>query len=138
MSNLSHPAAFVAALCLIFVTCHAARAEERGAPKMEVGAHFTTLELNPPRFFGSTVTQPGLGGRFSGCSAKCGPASSATARCSSSKARLINQAGRWVKNSLTAPLKFFDATAAPPNHLRRLTKRRPPSSSPRGRAASRR
>lgn len=64
MLRLSHPAAFAAALlCLLFVTPSAARAQERDAPKMEVGAHFTTLELNPPDFFG-TSTQPGLGGRF--------------------------------------------------------------------------
>lgn len=54
----------MAILCLLFITPHAARAQERDAPKMEVGAHFTTLELNPPGFFASITTQPGVGGRF--------------------------------------------------------------------------
>lgn len=65
MSKLSRPAASAAALFLLLSAAHAARAQERGAPKMEVGAHFTTLELNPPEFPSfATSTEPGVGGRF--------------------------------------------------------------------------
>ena len=63
MKNLSPLAAFAAALCLAAGSASAARAQERDAPKAEVGAHFTSLELNPPTFFG-TSTEPGVGGRF--------------------------------------------------------------------------
>ena len=64
MPTPSRPAALAASLCLPLMTSLAARAQERDAPKMEAGAHFTAPELNPPDFFGSTVTQPGLGGRL--------------------------------------------------------------------------
>lgn len=65
MDRLSPLAAFFAsALCLAaFFTADTARAQERDAPKAEVGAHFTSLEFNPPTFFG-TSTEPGVGGRF--------------------------------------------------------------------------
>ncbi|HYP51899.1 MAG TPA: outer membrane beta-barrel protein, partial [Pyrinomonadaceae bacterium] len=41
----------------------AARAQEKDAPKAEVGVHFTNLEVNPPETTG-TATTPGFGARF--------------------------------------------------------------------------
>ena len=59
-----HAYRLAAALALAAVVCpQAARAQERDAPKAEVGVHFTTLELNPPDADG-TATKPGFGGRF--------------------------------------------------------------------------
>lgn len=44
------------------------RAQEKDAPKVEVGVQFTTLEVAQPTdsfgFGGGTITQPGFGGRF--------------------------------------------------------------------------
>ena len=51
MDRLSPLAAFAAALCLAACAAGAARAQERDAPKAEVGAHVTSLELNPPNSF---------------------------------------------------------------------------------------
>ncbi len=63
MNRLSPLATFAAILCLVALPAPATRAQERDAPKLEVGAHFTSLELNPPGFF-VTSTEPGVGGRF--------------------------------------------------------------------------
>lgn len=63
MLNLPRPAPLVAGLCLLLVMIPDARAQEHDAPKLEVGAHFTSLELTLPGFEGTT-TKPGVGGRF--------------------------------------------------------------------------
>ncbi|HYO62190.1 MAG TPA: outer membrane beta-barrel protein [Pyrinomonadaceae bacterium] len=47
-----------AAACLT-----AARAQEKDAPKAEIGVHFTNVEVNPPQTTG-TATTPGFGARF--------------------------------------------------------------------------
>jgi hypothetical protein len=55
----------VAGALACLTVCPRANAQEQDAPKVEIGAHFTSLELRVPGDFGTFgSTEPGIGGRI--------------------------------------------------------------------------
>src|SRR4051794_40900490 len=49
-------------ICILALAPDAVRAQEHDAPKVEVGAQFSSLSITPPRSFG-TENATGFGGR---------------------------------------------------------------------------